>query len=255
MHILISPAKTMAGITKIKAPEGTTPRFAQQAMEIALNMAQFSADELGRALKISPRLAAETYRRFQDFHASDPLPIQAILAYTGVVFKHIHPADFTEADFRFAQEHLRFASFCYGLLRPLDLIKPYRMEHDVKLPELGEGNMYNFWRTRQTQLLIDEVKADGKTLLYLASMDIQPAFDWKQVEQSVRVIVPDFKVWKNGKADTVVIYAKMARGQMTRHIIKNRISDPEELKAFSWEGFRYHEGLSEGNRWTFTNAL
>lgn len=251
MHIILSPAKTMAGTSKIKAPAETKPLFRKEANEIALSMAQFPAEELGRLLKLSPKLAAETYHRFQDFHTTEIKPLQAILAYTGVVFKNINPRDFTEADFYFAQEHLRFASFGYGLLRPLDLIKPYRMEHDIKLPELGEGNMYHFWRPRQTQLLIDEVKADGGSLIYLASMDIQPSFDWKKVEQSVRVIMPDFKVWKNGKADTIVIYAKMARGQMTRHIIKNRISDPEELKGFSWEGFSYHEEMSEGNKWVF----
>lgn len=251
MHILLSPAKTMTGTSNIKAPGGTTPRFNREAMEIALHMAQFPADELGRLLKLSPKLMLESYKRFQNFHSSEEKPLQALLAYTGVVFKHIHPKDFTEEDFRFAQDHLRVVSPCYGLLRPLDQIKPYRMEYDVKLPELGEGNMYAYWRTRQTESLIEEVKADDGLLVNLTSMDIQPAFDWKTVEQSVRVVTPDFKVWKNGKADTVVIYAKMARGQMTRHIIRNRITDAEELKTFTWEGFHYREELSEKDRWVF----
>lgn len=251
MQILISPAKTMAGTSKIQAPAGTTPRFASEAIDIALQMTQFPADELARILKLSPKIAAETYRRFQDFHTEEKPPIQAILAYTGIVFKNIHPADFTKADFLYAQNHLRFGSFGYGLLRPLDLIKPYRMEYNVTLPELGNGNMYTYWQPRQTQMLIDDVKAAGSTLVYLASMDIQPAFDWKKVVQSVRVITPEFKVWKNGKPNTIVIYAKMARGQLTRHIIRNRISNPEELKSFTWEGFSYNESLSEKNRWVF----
>ena len=251
MHIILSPAKTMAGTSKIKAPDGTMPRFNQEAIEVALHMAQYPADELGKLLKLSPKLALESYSRFQNFHSAEEKPLQAILAYTGVVFKHINPKDFSEADFRFAQDHLRFVSICYGLLRPLDLIKPYRMEYDVKLPELGEGNMYAYWRTRQTEPLIEEVKADDNLLVNLASMDIQPAFDWKKVEQSVRIVTPDFKVWKNGKAETIVIYAKMARGQMTRHIIKNRITNPEELKTFTWEGFHFREELSEMDRWVF----
>ena len=251
MLILLSPAKTMTGTSKIKAPQGTTPRFQQEANEIALHMTQFPIDELSRILKLSPKLAAECYRRYQDFHAEDNQPLQAILAYTGVVFKNINPKDFTEADFRFAQDHLRLISICYGLLRPLDLIKPYRMEYDVKLPELGEGNMYAYWRTRQTEPLIEEVKADDNLLVNLGSMDLQPSFDWKKVEQSVRVITPDFKVWKNGKAETIVIYAKMARGQMTRYIIKNRITDPEALKGFTWEGFRYREDISSESNWVF----
>lgn len=254
MLILISPAKTMTGTSKLKAPAETLPRFSKEANEIALNMTQFSKDELARILKLSPKLATENYLRFQEFHSEDNKPLQAILAYTGVVFKNINPKDFSKEDFLFAQEHMRFASFCYGLLRPLDLIKPYRMEFDVKLPELGYGNMYNYWRPRQTQLLIDDIKKAGNTLIYLASMDIQPSFDWKKVEQSVRVITPEFRVWKNGKANTIVIYAKMARGQMSRFIIKNRISDPEELKSFSWEGFCYNEKMSEGDKWVFLQS-
>ena len=228
MHIILSPAKTMAGTSKIKAPAGTTPRFNQEAIEIALHMAQYPAEELGRMLKLSPKLMMESYHRFQNFHSAEEEPLQALLAYTGVVFKNINPKDFTEADFRFAQDHLRLVSICYGLLRPLDLIKPYRMEYDVKLPELGEGNMYIYWRARQTEPLIEEVKADDNLL-----------------------ITPDFKVWKNGKAETIVIYAKMARGQMTRYIVKNRITNPDALKDFTWEGFRYREDISSENNWIF----
>ena len=214
MLILLSPAKTMTGTSKIKAPQGTTPRFQQEANEIALHMTQFPIDELSRILKLSPK-------------------------------------DFTEEDFLFSQEHMRFVSGCYGLLRPLDLIKPYRMEFDVKIPELGDGNMYAFWKDRQTNTLIHDVRQGDRILLNLASLDIQPSFQWKEVERSVRIITPEFKIWKNGKAETIVIYAKMCRGQMSRYLIKNRISDPEALKAFTWEGFSYKESMSEGDNWVF----
>lgn len=252
MLVLLSPAKTMAARSPIKAPAGTPPHFLSEATEIALQMAQFSPNELARVLKINPKLATESYQRFQDFHSDEPKPLQAILAYTGVVFKHIHPKDFSEADFCFAQDHLRLVSICYGLLRPLDLIKSYRMEYDVKLPELGEGNMYGYWRSRQTKFLIEEVNKQHDLLVNLASQEVLPAFDWKEVEQNVRIIRPEFKVWKNGKFETIVIYAKMARGEMSRQIIRNRIDEPEALKAFEWEGFRYNESLSTADRWTFT---
>lgn len=251
MHILLSPAKTITGTSKIKVPSGTIPQFQQAATDIALYMAQYSVEDLKRLLKLSPKLALESYERFQHFHSTDERPLQALLAYTGVVFKHINPKDFSEEDFLFAQTHLRIVSICYGLLRPLDLIKPYRMEYDIKLPELGDGNMYNFWKGRQTQSLIKEIKADDNLLINLASMDVQPAFEWKKIEESVRIITPEFKVWKNGKAETIVIYAKMARGQMSRYIIKNKISNPEELKSFTWEGFQYKETLSSENNWVF----
>ncbi|RHJ95018.1 peroxide stress protein YaaA [Parabacteroides bouchesdurhonensis] len=251
MLILLSPAKTMTGMSKIKAPEGSYPHFIREANEIALQMTQFPKEELSRILKLSPKLATESYMRFQEFHSEENKPLQAILAYTGVVFKNINPKDFNKEDFLFAQEHMRFVSICYGLLRPLDLIKPYRMEYDVKLPEFGDGNMYAYWRSRQTELLINDIQKAGGLLINLASMDVQPSFEWKEVEKSSRVITPEFKVWKNGKANTIVIYAKMARGQMSRFIIKNRISNPEEIKSFSWEGFSYKEDMSENDKWVF----
>lgn len=252
MQILISCAKTMTNSSVLKAPAGTAARFGNEANEIAMNMAQYSASELSRILKVNPKIAAENYLRLRNFHTPDVPGLQAILAYTGVVFKNINPKDFTKEDFLFAQNHLSIGSFAYGLLRPLDLIKPYRMEHDVKLPELGDGNMYAYWNKRQTDTLIDDVQATGGILIYLASMEIQPLFDWKRVEKAVRVITPEFKVWKGGRSKTIVIYTKMARGQMSRYIIKNRISDPEVLKTFTWEGFRYNESLSEGDKWVFT---
>ena len=192
MHILLSPAKTITGTSKIEVPSGSIPQFQQAATDIALYMAQYSVEDLKRLLKLSPKLALESYERFQHFHSTDERPLQALLAYTGVVFKHINPKDFSEEDFLFAQTHLRIVSICYGLLRPLDLIKPYRMEYDIKLPELGDGNMYNFWKGRQTQSLIKEVKADDNLLINLASTDVQPAFEWKKIEDCVRIITPEF---------------------------------------------------------------
>lgn len=241
----------MAAASCVKAPVATSPRFPEEAKAIAWNMAQFSPEELGKLLKINPKLAAENYLRFQHFFSPDNQPLQALLAYTGVVFKNMQPTNFTAADFTFAQQSLRIASFYYGLLRPLDGIKPYRLEPDVKLPELCDGNMYTYWRDRQTSILIQDIREAGNILIYLASMDIQPTFHWKQVEKSVRIITPDFKVWKNGTPQTIVIYAKMLRGQMCRYIIKHRITDPEDLKAFSWEGFAYNESLSHGDNWVF----
>lgn len=252
MLILLSPAKTITGVSAIEAPMGSQPEFRQEASDIAMQMAQYTVDELKSLLKLNPQLAVESYMRFQHFHSTESSALQALLAYTGIVFKRIQPVDFSAADFQFAQEHLRIVSICYGLLRPLDLIKPYRMEYSVKLPEFGEGNMYAYWNKRHTKSLIDTVIADGGLLLNLASKDVQPAFDWQKVKRSVRVLTPEFKVWKNGKYQTVVIYAKMARGEMSRFIIKHQITDPEKLKDFSWEGFCYNERLSEEDNWVFT---
>ena len=103
------------------------------------------------------------------------------------------------------------------------------MEFDVKIPELGDGNMYAFWKDRQTNILIHDVRQGDGILLNLASLDIQPSFQWKEVERSVRIITPEFKIWKNGKAETIVIYAKMCRGQMSRYQMCIRDSSSPEF--------------------------
>nr|WP_321373686.1 peroxide stress protein YaaA [uncultured Bacteroides sp.] len=252
MQIIISPAKTINTKSSQKAPAKSIPQFAGEAKEIALHMAQYSVEELEQLLKISPKLALETFKRFEAFHSDEAPSLQALLAYTGMVFKHIAPTDFSDEDFLYAHEHLRIASPFYGLVRPLDMIKAYRMEYDVKLPELGNISMADFWKSKLTLPFIEDVKNSGGVLVNLASMDIQPSFDWKHVEKEVRVITPEFKMWKKGKLDTVTIYAKMARGEMTRFILKNRIEEPEVLKAFTWEGFAFNQGLSDESRYVFT---
>ena len=175
----------------------------------------------------------------------------AIGAYTGAVFKRILPKDFTADDFRYAQEHLRITSFLYGLLRPLDGIRPYRLEGDVRLPEKGGITMFDYWKPLLTDYFIEEIKKRGGILVNLASGEMKDLFDWKRVESEVRVVTPDFQVWKGGKLKTVVIYAKMCRGEMVRHIIKNRIGCPEDLRGFSWEGFTFDEGRSTDNHLQF----
>ena len=128
----ISCAKTMTARTKIKYPETTIPHFQEEARKNALYMNQFTAEELGQILKVNAKLAAENRLRYQDFLSPDTPSLPALLAYTGMVFKRIHPADFTPEDFQFAQQHLLITSFLYGLLRPLDAIKNYRMEGNVR---------------------------------------------------------------------------------------------------------------------------
>ena len=120
----------------------------------------------------------------------------ALLSYTGMVFKRIHPADFTPEDFSYAQKHLLISSFLYGLLRPLDLIRNYRMEGYVKLPELGGVTVFDYWKPLLTDLFISEIKRSGGVLVNLASGEMKDLFDWKRVCQEVRVITPEFYALK-----------------------------------------------------------
>lgn len=254
MLILLSCAKTMSAVSKQKTPIVTLPRFAKEAAEIALQMSQYAVGELERLLRVNAKIAVENYRRYQDFHSDETRQLSALLAYTGIVFKRLHPVDFSEDDYRYAQEHLRLTSFCYGLLRPLDQIRLYRLEGDVRLSESDGQSLFDYWKPLLTDLFIDEIKKNGGVLCYLASDEMRGLFDWKRVEKSVKVITPEFHVWKNGQIKTIVVYTKMCRGEMTRFILKNRVEDPEQLKTFGWEGFEFCERLSTDRKLIFING-
>ncbi|WP_106829792.1 peroxide stress protein YaaA [Parabacteroides pacaensis] len=252
MLILLSCAKTMAQASPINVPAATVPQFAGKSAEIALQMSQFPVEDLKRLLNVNLKIARQNYQRFQDFHSEDNLPLPAILAYTGIVFKRLKPKDFTEEDFLYAQDHLRLTSFCYGLLRPLDLIKNYRIEGDIRLPEYGSMTLFDYWKPLLTDVFISTIKAQGNLLINLASNEMKQLFDWKKVEREVRIVTPEFQVERNGKLTTIVIYTKMCRGEMTRYLLKNRFSTPENLKNFTFEGFAFRPELSDENNYKFT---
>lgn len=241
----------MTARSKILPAVTSVPIFQKEAIQNALDMSQYAAEELEKLLRVNPKIAAENYLRFNDFFSETNTPLPALLAYTGMVYKRIHPIDFTQEDFLYAQEHLRITSFLYGLLRPLDLIKNYRMEGDIKLPEHGGLTQFDYWRPILTDLFIHSIKEQGGTLINLASGEMKELFDWKRVAKETHVITPEFQVWKKGKLTTVVIYAKMCRGEMTRYIIKNRIESPEELKNFQWEGFSFAPESSTDTHYLF----
>ena len=171
MLTFISCAKTMTARTSVGVPEITVPYFQAEAVQNALDMGQFSAADLERLLRINSKIAAENYLRYQDFFSEANSAMPAICAYTGAVFKRIVPKDFSEDDFRYAQEHMRITSFLYGLLRPLDGIKPYRMEGDIRLPERGGMTMFDYWKPLLTDYFIADIKRQGGILVNLASGD------------------------------------------------------------------------------------
>lgn len=250
MQILLSCAKTMACTVPIEAPRTTAPRYEAQAAELAGALSTLTTEELAGMLRVNRGLAAENRLRYRRFHGEAPLP--ALLAYTGIVFKHIAPERFTAEDFEYAQQHLNITSFLYGLLRPLDAIRPYRLEGDALLPGHGEQTMFGYWQNRLTEAFVDKIRADDGILVNLASGEMKRLFDWKRICREVRVITPEFRIREGDHLKTIVVYTKMCRGEMARFILRNRIAEPETLKTFEWEGFRFDAGLSRGDDWTFT---
>ena len=172
MMTFISCAKTMTARSKTPYPETSTPHFLKEARENALYMTQFTAEELAQMLKVNPKLAAENYLRYHEFLSPETPALPALLAYTGIVFKRIHPADFTAEDFRYAQQHLLITSFLYGLLRPLDSIQNYRLEGNVRLPEHERKTMFEYWRPLLTDYFIDAIRQQGGILVNLASGEL-----------------------------------------------------------------------------------
>ncbi len=204
MIALISPAKTMLSRAALGSQaEGLTePRFLEHTEHIISEMLRYNRAELSSIFRISPSIAAELKVRFDALCDHSTPTIAAVESYDGVVFKHFKE----EVDRDYLERHLRISSLLYGLLRPFDAIRPYRMEGFVRLASSDE-RVDRSWREIQTQTLIDDVESAGGTLIYLASKEEQSAFDWKRVKRSVRVIDIEFlqhkgagkTVWYLGK--------------------------------------------------------
>ena len=245
MQIILASAKIMND--KVKASTDinlSIPSFQSEAESFAKDMAQYSAETIAEMLGCSQHIAAQNRMRFMRFFEDAP-KLPAILAYHGQAYKHLKAETLNVDDLNYSQRKLWITSFLYGLLRPLDAILPYRMEGNVELPS-GEGhNMFGFWKSHLTDVLIDAVKADGGTLIHLATEEYQHLFDWQRVRKEVRIVQPLFYVRKGSEFKIQAVWTKTCRGAMTRFIIENRIDKPQDLFAFSYEGFTYESKLGE----------
>ena len=253
MIALISPAKKMHGKPVIVPTKErcSKPRFGEQTRYIVALMLKYSAAELEEIFKVSHPIARELKCRFADFVDEIESPIAALDSYDGVVYKHLKgECRLSEPQLSYLQAHLRISSLLYGVLRPLDLIKQYRMEGFIRLAG-DDVRLDVYWRKIQTQTLIDDVNEAGGVLIYLASKEEQNSFNWRDVKRSVRVVDIKFLQHKGDKLRQVVVYTKMARGEMVRYMADNNISEPEELKAFEWSGYRYDDELSTEDTWVW----
>lgn len=240
MQILLSCAKDMKAERDVESPlTPTLPAFQAQANLLAQELIACSAEELQTMLHCNPQLAALNKLRYEHFFDETP-PKPAALSYTGHAFKHLRASDFSKEDFLYANEHLFICSFLYGLLRPLDGIRNYRLEGTARRPGTKE-RYFEYWRDFLTEALIQTTKADDGILVNLASEEMKGLFHWKEVEKSLEIIQPEFFVEKEGKLKTIVIYAKMCRGAMARQIILQRWKSVEDLRFFECEGFSHRE--------------
>lgn len=253
MLAVISPAKTLDFETPSLAKSSSSPEFLNHAQKLIKKLRSLPESELSCLMSISPKLAALNEQRYKDwclpFTKSNAK--QAILAFKGDVYTGFNFEEYNEKDFAYAQNHLRILSGLYGLLRPLDLIQPYRLEMGTKLVTPEAKDLYAFWSSKLTSALNGAIRKSGnQTLINLASNEYYNVIDKQSLKGSV--ITPVFKDKKKDEFKVISFFAKKARGAMSDYIVRNRVSDPDGLKEFKGLGYRFNKKLTRDDNWVFT---
>ena len=252
MLTVISPAKTLDYETPPATARYTQPQHLDDAQRLIAQLRDMSPAQIADLMHLSDKLAGLNAARFGSW---DPTftpdnAKQALLAFKGDVYTGLDADSLSEDDFSFAQDHLRMLSGLYGLLRPLDLMQPYRLEMGTKLANPAGKDLYTFWGTRISEWLNQALAEQGDdVLLNLASNEYFGAV--KKSALKARVIDVDFKDFKNGQYKIISFYAKKARGLMSRFAIQERIADPEQLKSFDLQGYYYSEAQSRPDHLVF----
>ena len=252
MLILISPAKTLDYQSELTTKRFTQPALLEHSQQLIREARKLSAPQIKALMGISDKLADLNATRFHDWHP-DFTPDnarQAILAFKGDVYTGLQAETFSEADFDFAQQHLRMLSGLYGVLRPLDLMQPYRLEMGIRLENPRGKDLYQFWGDEITNTLNAALEAQGDdVVINLASDEYFRSVKPKAL--AGRIIKPVFLDEKNGKFKVISFYAKKARGLMSRYIIENRLSKPEQLTEFDSEGYFFDAENSSAEELVF----
>lgn len=253
MKILISPAKSIN--EQCQYPEGlfTQPVFAKEAKSIAVKLKKFKAKQLMELMHVSKDIAELNVNRFKNWYLAEA-PTEEVkpagFLFTGEVYRGLDIATLSDEQLESAQQNLRILSGMYGLLKPFDLIYPYRLEMGTKFsPKADKNNLYQFWDDKLTKSLAKET-AEDEPIVNLASNEYAKAVQWKKIKQPV--ITPVFKEFKDGEYKIVMMYAKHARGAMARYILENKLESLDELKGYDVDGYSFNEPLSTASEWVFT---
>lgn len=253
MILVISPAKTLDFESPPVTDQYSFPESLDRSEKLIKKLRTLSRKKLGALMNISKDLATLNYDRYINWTPEfdkDSARI-AVQAFKGDVYIGLDLDSFTPEDIDFAQEHLRILSGLHGVLRPLDLIKPYRLEMGTKLPVARKKNLYEFWTEEVTGRINAELATEKEnTLVNLASDEYFNVIDTKKIKANI--VKPVFKEMKNGQYKVISFLAKKARGTMSAYAIKNRLSKVEDLRNFDEDGYEYNEALSDTNEWVFT---
>lgn len=240
MLIVVSPAKTLDYESPLVTERYTQPEFIEHSAELIEVCRQLTPADIAALMKVSDKIAGLNVARFAQWSETftPDNARQAILAFKGDVYTGLEAESLTEEDFTYAQQHLRMLSGLYGLLKPLDLMQPYRLEMGTKLANPRGANLYQFWGELITHKLNEALAAQGDSVLInLASNEYFKAVKPKLLDG--QIITPVFKDCKNGQYKVISFYAKKARGMMARYIIENRVESVEQLQAFNTAGYYF----------------
>lgn len=244
MKIVVSPAKSLDFESKLPTSRGTQPLFLEQAEMLNNKLERKSKKAIGELMHISDKLAELNYQRYKDF--STPFTNKnarpAVYAFAGDVYQGLDAYSISEKKIDTLNNTLRILSGMYGVLRPLDLMQPYRLEMGTNLSINRKKNLYQFWGDQVTEALNNEL-GDNEVFLNLASQEYFKVIDPKKLK--VPVISPVFKDFKNGKLKIISFFAKKARGSMARYVIDKNIKTLRGLKGFDYDGYAYSEQYTE----------
>ncbi len=248
MLILISPAKKLSSVTPDFDADYSQPLLLDHTKILLAELKALSPHEISSLMSISDKLGGLNYQRFQEWHTpfdkSNAMP--AVLAFKGDVYQGLDAESMSAEDLTWAQNHLRILSGLYGVLRPLDLMQAYRLEMGTKFATSRGKDLYQFWGDIITRELN---KLESSVLVNLASNEYFKSVQTKDL--NARIITPVFMDKKNDRYKIISFYAKKARGLMSSYIIKNRITEVEQIKDFDTDGYRYNAALSEADKWVF----
>lgn len=252
MLLLISPAKTL-DFEPTGFKQKTKSRFLKESQVLIDVLKKKSPNDIKKLMKVSDKIATLNVDRYQNFKTPFNLKNakQAMYAFRGDVYTGLDADSFNEKEIAFAQDHLRILSGLYGLLRPLDLMQPYRLEMGTKLSNGHGKNLYEFWDDKITKVINKDLKATGsKAIINLASMEYFKSVQSKDLKGDLYNIA--FKEEKNGQFKIVAFFAKKARGMMCHYIIKNKITNPKHLVGFDYDNYVFNENLSSEREFVFT---
>lgn len=251
MKILLSPAKNLNDQSNL-THERSIPVFEKEAYQLVKDLKKIKKVGLQELMDISVDLAAQNVLRFNQWKKASLQPenaLPAVEVFDGEVYRALNVATLDATKFELLNSDLRILSGLYGILKPFDLIYPYRLEMGTKFsPKEGQKNLYEFWGDKVTKTLKKELEKE-EVIVNLASSEY-----FKVIRQNLlnhRIITPIFKEFKNGQCTTVMMYAKHARGAMTRYLIENQLKDIEDLKLYNVDGYQYNDLQSTADEWVF----